>query len=76
MFFFLSSPPSILYGSVSIHLLEYSLFWAFLLAPTVKNLPAMQETWVQHGTTDWFQIRKGVRQVYILSPCFFNLYAE
>ena len=30
----------------------------------------------QHGTTDWFQIGKGVRQGYILSPCLFNLYAE
>ena len=29
-----------------------------------------------HGTTDWFQIRKGVRQGYILSPCLFKLYAE
>ena len=29
-----------------------------------------------HGTTDWFQIRKGVHQVCILSPCLFNLYAE
>ena len=28
------------------------------------------------GTTDWFQIRKGVRQACILSPCLFNLYAE
>ena len=28
------------------------------------------------GTTDWFQIGKGVRQGYILSPCLFNLYAE
>ena len=31
-------------------------------------------TW--HGTTDWFQIAKGVRQGCILSPCLFNLYAE
>ena len=29
-----------------------------------------------HGTTDWFQIGKGVRQGYILSPCLFNLYTE
>ena len=29
-----------------------------------------------HGTTDWFQIGKGVHQGYILSPCLFNLYAE
>jgi len=29
-----------------------------------------------HGTTDWFQIGKGVCQDYILSPCMFNLYAE
>ena len=29
-----------------------------------------------HGTTDWFQIGKGVRQSYIMSPCLFNLYAE
>ena len=29
-----------------------------------------------HGTTDWFQIAKGVRQGCILSPCLFNLYAE
>ena len=29
-----------------------------------------------HGTTDWFQIGKGVPQGYILSPCLFNFYAE
>ena len=29
-----------------------------------------------HGTTDWFQIRKGLHQGYILSPCLFNLYVE
>ena len=42
------------------------------------NLCAGQEATVRtgHGTTDWFQIGKGVRQGYILSPCLFNLYAE
>ena len=33
-------------------------------------------TRTEHGTTDWFQIRKGVCQGSILSPCLFNLYAE
>ena len=39
---------------------------------------ARQEATVRtgHGTTDWFQIGKGVRQVCILSPCLFNFYAE
>ena len=43
-----------------------------------RNLCAGQETIVRtrHGTTDWFQIGKGVRQGCILSPCLFNLYAE
>ena len=43
-----------------------------------RNLYAGQETTVRtgHGTTDWFQIGKGVRQGCILSPCLFNLYAE
>ena len=44
----------------------------------LRNLYAGKETTVRigHGTTDWFQIRKGVRQGCILSPCLFNLYAE
>ena len=44
----------------------------------MRNLYAGQEATVRsgHGTTDWFQIRKGVHQGYILSPCLFNLYAE
>ena len=43
-----------------------------------RNLYAGQEATVRtgHGTTDWFQIRKGVHQGYILSPSLFNLYAE
>ena len=44
----------------------------------LRNLHAGQEATVRigHGTTDWFQIGKGVRQGCILSPCLFNLYVE
>ena len=44
----------------------------------LRNLYAGQEATVRtgHGTTDWFQIGKGVRQGCILSSCLFNLYAE
>ena len=44
----------------------------------LRNLYAGQEATVRtgHGRTDWFQIGKGVRQGYILSPCLFNFYAE
>ena len=48
------------------------------LACFLRNLCAGQEATVRngHGTTDWFQIGKGVRQGCILSPCLFNSYAE
>ena len=44
----------------------------------LRNLYARQEATVRtgHGTTDWFQIGKGVCQGRILSPCLFNLYTE
>ena len=44
----------------------------------LRNLYAGQEATLrtEHGTTDWFQIRKGVCQGYIMSPCLFNFYAE
>ena len=44
----------------------------------LRNLYAGQEATIRtgHGTTDWFQIGKGVRQACILSPCLFYLYAE
>ena len=48
------------------------------LTGLLRNLYADQEATVRtgHGTTDCFQIGKGVCQGYILSPCLFNLYAE
>ena len=44
----------------------------------LRNQYAGQEATVrnEHGTTDWFQIGKGVHESYIFSPCLFNLYAE
>ena len=58
-------------------------FWACIfkfneLTYLLRNLYAGQEATVRtgHGTTDWFQIGKGVHQGCILSPCLFNLYAE
>ena len=44
----------------------------------LRNLYAGQEATIRtgHGTTDWFQIRKGVLQGCVLSQCLFNLYAE
>ena len=44
----------------------------------LRNLYSSHEATVrtEHGTTDWFQIRKGVHQGFILSPCLFNLHAE
>ena len=48
------------------------------LTHLLRNLCAAQEATVRsgHGTIDWFQIRKGVSQCCILSPCLFNFYAE
>ena len=41
-----------------------------------KNKNKFKKNRTGHGTTDWFQIEKGVHQGYILSPCLFNLYVE
>ena len=48
------------------------------LTGLMRNLYAGQEATIRtgHGTTDWFQIRKGVHQGCRLSSCLFNLYAE
>ena len=65
---------------------DHNTLWTFLkemgisdhLTCLLRNLYAGQEATVRtgHGTTDWFQIGKGVRQGCILSPCLFDLYAE
>ena len=66
--------------------LDHKKLWKILeemgipdhLTYLLRNLYAGQEATVRtrHGTTDWFQIGKGVRQGCILSPCLFNLCAE
>ena len=65
---------------------DYNKLWKILqemrlpdhLTCLLRNLYGGQEATVRtgHGTTDWFQIGKGVRQGCILSPCLFNLDAE
>ena len=67
-------------------LLYHNKLWKILkemgipdhLTCLLRSLYAGQEATVRngHGTTDWFQIGKGIRQGCILSPCLFNLYAE
>ena len=66
--------------------LDHNKLWKILkemrlpdhLTCLLRNVYAGQEATVRtgHGTTDWFQIEKGVRKGYILSSCLFNLYAE
>ena len=58
--------------------MKYYFFDNLLVTCLLRNLYAGQEATVRtgHGTTDWFQIGKGVRQGCILSPFLFNLYAE
>uniref|UniRef100_A0AC11DEU2 Uncharacterized protein n=1 Tax=Ovis aries TaxID=9940 RepID=A0AC11DEU2_SHEEP len=68
------------------HCVDHSKVWKILremgipdhLTFLLRNLYAGQEATVRtgHGTTDWFQIGKGVRQGCILSPCLFNFYVE
>ena len=66
--------------------MEHSKLWTILkemgipdhLTCLLRNLYVGQEATIRtgHGTTDWFQIGKGVRQGCILSPCLFNFYVE
>ena len=70
----------------AIDFVDHNKLWQILqemgipehLTCLLRNLYTCQEATVRtrHGTTDWFQIGKGVCQGCILSPCLFNLYAE
>ena len=71
---------------IAIGCVDHNKLWEILkemgipdrLTCLLRNLCAGQEAIVRtrHGTTDWFQIGKGVCQGCILSPCLFNFYAE
>ena len=68
-------------GSTLISSVCWSQEWSLsnlMLTCLLRNLYAGQEATVRtgHGTTDWFQIRRGVHQGCIFSPCLFNFYAE
>ena len=85
--FFCRNPyPCVIDYTKAFDCVDHNKLWKILkemgipdqLTYLLRNLYAGQEATVStgHGTTDWFQIGKGVRQGYILSPCLFNLYAE
>ena len=75
-----------IYYAKALDCVDHNKLWEILkeigmpdhLTCLLRNLYASQEATVRtgHGTTNWFQIGKGVRRGCILSPCLFNLYAE
>ena len=77
---------SFIYYTKAFDCVDHKKLWKILkemgipdqLTCLLRNMYAGQEAAVRarHGTTDWFQIGKGVRQGCILSPCLFNFYAE
>ena len=78
---YFSSVSFVVLNFLQISLLPFILIRlsvSYYLTCLLRNLYAGQEATVRtgHGTTDWFQIGKGVHQGCILSPCLFNLYAE
>ena len=80
-----TSTSALLTMPKSFDCVDYNKLWKILqemaipdhLTCLLRNLNVGQEATVRtrHGTTDWFQTGKGVRQGYTLSPCLFNLYA-
>ena len=81
-----SSRKTLIYALCPSLCVDHNKLWKILkeigipdhLICLLRNLYAGHEATVRtgHGTTDWFQIGKGVRQGCILSPCLFNLHAE
>ena len=81
-----TSTSALLATSKAFDCVDHNKLWKILqqmgipdhLTCLLRNLYAGQEATVRtgHGTTDWFQVGKGVCQGCILSPCLFNLYAE
>ena len=71
------SKPLTVWITINWKILQEMAIQDHLTCP-LRNLYAGQKATVRtgHGTTDWFQIGKGVHQGCILSPCLFNLYAE
>ena len=73
----LTMPKPLMCGSQNLWKIFQEMGIPDHLTCLLRNLYAGQEATVRigHGTTDWFQIRKGVHQGCILSPCLLNLYA-
>ena len=81
-----TSISALLTYAIAFDCVDHNKLWKILtemgipdhLTCLLRNLYAGQEATVRagHGTKDWFQIRKGVCQGCILSPCLFKLYAE
>ena len=74
----LSTMPKPLTLWITINCGTFLKRWQYQTTCLLRNLYAGQEATVRpgHGTTDWYQIRKGVCQGCILSPCLFKLYTD
>ena len=83
-FYFFIDPFCFIDYAKAFECVDHNKLWKILkemgipdhLTRFLRNLYAGQEATVRTGTTDWFQIGKGVCRGCILSPCLFNLYAE